>query len=61
MNERADDRHVYPVNDLVEHDTSGEPCVCGPEMQPVERADGSIGYVVIHHSLDGRELHERAS
>jgi hypothetical protein len=56
----ADDVHVYPVNDLVEHDTSGEHCMCGPETQPVERDDGSIGYVVIHHSLDGREQHERA-
>lgn len=49
--------HVYPINDLVEHDTS-EDCVCGPEIEPVERDDGSIGWVVKHHSLDGREITE---
>lgn len=52
-----DDFHVYPVNDLVEHDRTGE-CICGPETQPVERDDGSLGYVIVHHSLDGRELSE---
>lgn len=50
--------HVYPVNDLVEHDTDGDDCVCGPETTTVEREDGSIGYVVTHHSLDDRELRE---
>ena len=54
----ADIRHVSPLNDLVEHDTSGEECVCGPEFIPVIRDDGSIAYVVKHHSLDGRELRE---
>jgi len=54
------DYHVYPVNDLFEHDTTGEPCICGPEVQPVERGDGSIGYVISHHSLDGRERFEKA-
>lgn len=50
--------HVSPVADLVEHDTDGGDCVCGPDTTPVERDDGSIGYVVTHHSLDGRELAE---
>jgi hypothetical protein len=51
--------HVYPIDDLVEHDmTSDGECVCGPETVPVERDDGSIGYVIVHHSLDGREQHE---
>jgi hypothetical protein len=54
------DYHVYPVNDLVEHVTNGDGCVCGPETQPVERDDGSIGYVIVHHSLDGREMLEPA-
>ena len=54
--------HVYPVDDLVEHDTSGEEdCICGPETEPVEREDGSMGWLISHHSLDGRELHEAAS
>lgn len=52
--------HVVPVDDLLEHDTStSEPdCVCGPDVIPVERTDGSMGWVISHHSLDGRERHE---
>ena len=54
----SDTYHVYPVNDLVEHNTDGTDCVCGPTVVPVERSDGSFGYVITHHSLDGRELYE---
>ncbi|MFE6474612.1 hypothetical protein [Streptomyces rochei] len=50
--------HVEPIDDLIEHDTSGQPCVCGPTERPVERDDGSTGWVVVHNSLDGRELTE---
>jgi hypothetical protein len=50
--------HVFPVDDLVEHELEGDDCVCGPEAQPVERDDGSFGWVLTHHSLDGRELTE---
>lgn len=50
--------HVFPANDLCEHDTSGEDCVCGPDTEPVEREDGSVAWLVSHHSLDGRELSE---
>ncbi|MEU0787571.1 hypothetical protein ABZ341_39275 [Streptomyces sp. NPDC006173] len=50
--------HVEPIDDLIEHDTSGTPCVCGPTERPVKRDDGSVGWVVVHNSLDGRELHE---
>lgn len=46
--------HVVPVNDLIEH--GGEDCVCGPTTEPVQRGDGSTGWLVVHHSLDGREL-----
>lgn len=52
------DQHVVPINDLVEH-TEHVDCVCGPTVEPVKREDGSVGYVVIHHSLDGRERQER--
>jgi hypothetical protein len=50
--------HVRPRNDVIEHDTSSEEpdCICGPEVRPVERDDGSIGYVIVHHSMDGREI-----
>ncbi len=54
----GDTLHVVPVGDLVEHET-GDDCVCGPTAEPVEREDGSMGYVGVHHSLDGRERHER--
>jgi len=48
--------HVWPVDDLVAHDTDDDDggCVCGPTVEPVERADGSMGWVITHHALDGR-------
>lgn len=49
---------VRTLNDLIEHDTDGGDCPCGPETIPVEREDGSIGWQVVHHSLDGREAQE---
>ncbi len=56
----AQDRvHVYPVGDQVAHDIDDDGCVCGPTAEPVKRADGSVGWLYIHHSLDGRELTER--
>lgn len=53
----SSDYHVYPVNDLIEHDREGD-CVCGPEATPVKRDDGSVGWIMVHHSLDGRENRE---
>jgi hypothetical protein len=53
----TDPYHVIPLGDLIEHECS-EDCPCGPEPQPVERDDGSMGWVLSHHSLDGREAHE---
>lgn len=50
--------HVLPVDDLIEHDGDSGDCACGPTDMPVERDDGSAGWVVIHHSLDGREANE---
>ncbi len=50
--------HVVPINDLIDHDTDGGDCPCGPETIPVERDDGSFGWVTSHHSLDGRERDE---
>ena len=53
--------HVTPTDDLVDHDTSSaEPdCACGPEVRPVTHDDGSIGWLLVHHSLDGREQGDR--
>lgn len=53
----ADTVHVVPISDLTEHD-SDEDCVCIPTVEPVQRDDGSTGWMYVHHSLDGRELHE---
>lgn len=52
--------HVVPRGDLVEHQ-QGDDCPCGPRPEPVERVDGSIGWVVVHHSIDGREQTETTS
>lgn len=56
----ADVEHVHPLDDLIEHDTATEEpdCVCGPTVRPEKQDDGSIGYLIVHHSLDGRELRE---
>lgn len=35
-------------------------CVCGPTAQLVKRDDGRDGWVITHHSLDGREQYETA-
>lgn len=55
----SDDVHVLPDNDAIHH--LPEDCPCGPRTEPVERPDGSIGWIVVHHSLDGREQHEPQS
>lgn len=55
MSERL---HVVPIEDLVEHNTNGDDCLCGPEHELVPGKDGSDNWLIIHHSLDGRELAE---
>lgn len=51
--------HVVPVDDLVPHDTATDEavCVCGPSVERVEGDDGD-GWLIVHHSLDGREVAE---
>jgi hypothetical protein len=51
--------HVCPINDLIEHNRDGDSCLCGPTVEAVFRDDGSNGWLIIHHSLDGREKYER--
>lgn len=48
--------HVEPVNDLIEH--TDQDCVCGPDVEAVFREDGTNGWLITHHSLDGREKAE---
>jgi len=54
----SDDVHVYPTGDVIEHDVGGGECPCGPSTEPVPRPDGSMGWLIKHHSLDGREFTE---
>ena len=52
--------HVHPLGDVIEHELTDD-CVCGPPARPVVRDDGSMGWLMVHHSLDGRELREAAN
>lgn len=55
--ERSGNRiHVMPIDDLIEHEDN-EDCVCQPTPSLVPAAGGD-GWVITHHSLDGRELTE---
>jgi hypothetical protein len=49
--------HIHPVNDSIGHILRDD-CPCGPTAEPVPRPDGSYGWIVTHHSLDGREHQE---
>jgi hypothetical protein len=44
--------HVHPLNDLIEHEMDDD-CPCGPRQEPVKSHDGSVGWLVVHHPLDG--------
>jgi hypothetical protein len=56
-NDVTNTMHVVPINDLIDHDLI-DTCLCGPAIQPVKREDGTVGWLTVHHSLDGREQHE---
>ena len=43
--------HVYPNNDLIEHDTDGGDCPCGPTSEPVFDADGALRRCTVVHNL----------
>lgn len=43
--------HVYPKDDLKEHNTKSSDCWCSPRIEE----DGAI---VVHNSLDRRETFE---
>lgn len=50
--------HVYPTDDAISHDIDTDECICGVRTEAVQRADGSVGWLLVHHSLDGREHKE---
>jgi hypothetical protein len=45
--------HVYPLDDIEEHDTSdnGNTCKCDPQVIIQDNAE----IIVVHNSFDGRE------
>jgi len=48
-----DEVHIIPINDLCEHHLDGTGCVCGPTVEQHKQP------LIIHASLDGRELLEQ--
>lgn len=48
--------HVVPNGDQVQHAETG--CVCGPADELVPNDHGPDGWLITHHSLDGRERFE---
>ena len=48
--------HVFPYRDVVEH--SHPTCHCGPDYEITPGHGLGPHVLVIHHSLDGRELLE---
>lgn len=49
---------VIPTGDLIAHEP-GEDCICGPAALTARADDGAhLGFIHVHHSLDGREQHE---
>lgn len=51
--------HIVPVGDAVEHDITDD-CICGPLTVPIERIDGSVGWLIVHHALDNRPTNWKA-
>lgn len=51
--------HIIPLNDCIVHEHD-EDCACGPEVIPIKADDGTVNFVIGHHSLDGREQMEEA-
>jgi hypothetical protein len=55
--------HVRPIADLIQHETDGPDCICGPDVEFFDPETGETyadGPLVIHHALDGREQWERS-
>lgn len=49
--------HVLPRNDLIEHEMSSL-CPCGPHMKWGDESGNYDEPLIVHNSLDGRELSE---
>lgn len=49
--------HVYPIDDLIEHELT-EDCPCGVAPELERTTEDGDRWVIVHSSLDGRELRE---
>jgi hypothetical protein len=50
--------HIYPNNDLKEHNTEDSTCECLPELKEIKETGDLL---IIHNSYDGREAVELAN
>lgn len=44
----------FVTGDLITHEVDAD-CPCLPHVVPIERDDGTIGWIVVHHAWDGRQ------
>lgn len=42
--------HLYPTDDLIEHELRGDGCVCGPTADPIKHDDGQVSWLYRHVS-----------
>jgi hypothetical protein len=49
----AEDVHVLPLHDLLEHNSDSPECMCDPQVEIV-----GASLLIIHNSYDGREEEE---
>ena len=58
---KLEHNHIYPVNDLIEHNTGvvddDYSCACNPDYQYDWEDDFCI---VVHDAMDGREISEES-
>lgn len=51
--------HVYPLNDWIDHDTTGEyesDCLCEPRIEFIDELTSlpNSEPIIIHNAIDGR-------
>ncbi len=49
-----DSVHVAPSPDVIDHLLTAD-CSCIPACEPMERTDGTVGWLYVHNSGDGRD------
>lgn len=46
--------HLYPEDDVFDHDTDNWTCLCGPKRE-IQYGPNGTDWLITHHSMDGRE------